>query len=516
MSFGKWFLRIYFIATVLGLTFLLITGCDKEEELRRLKNPYLNEDSLNIHNLYHPTLSDSILVGDSILYPLIFETENPDKKSPFHPSPVRLSSADDSIATINHEGWIKGKKRGETTITATINGKITNSILLRVLGKDDVKSIAVSLLTAELEEGHSMELQLIANTFGDSSFTLQEEIDWKTDSPDIAVVDTDGVVTGVNYGEVIISAFYNSLKSSISLKVLNVADWSNRDSMGELIFGNKMWILGGYGDNGVFKNDVWSSENGLDWIEVIPEAPWSRRNLMGAVVFKNKMWILGGGHALISEEYNDIWYSENGSDWILATDNPPWAERTAFGCVVFQDKVWVMGGLGKNNKHYNDVWSSEDGINWTLVADQAPWEKRSLFDAMVFNGKIWILGGGVYFTETNYNDVWSSDDGLNWTLEVENAPWEARRFYSTNIFDNKIWIVGGIYKNTNDHNLNDVGSSGDGIIWTQVTKNADWSNRHEAGLMVYHDKMWILGGIGLGSAIFRDIWYSADGKYWRR
>ena len=503
-TFNKGFSKIYFMAILSGLSFLLITSCDKEEELGRPTNL----------DYYFSTPSDSILAGDSMLYSLV--VENADENAFSHPLQVRWSSDDHAIATVSNEGWIKGQKKGQATIKASINGDTADSLLLTVLGKDDVKAIAIYSQKVDLEEGHSIELQLIANSFNDSSFILQENINWETDNPAIAIVNAAGVVTGVDYGDVTISAFYNSLKSSVSLEVLNIADWSNRDSMGELIFDNKMWILGGFGQNGICKNDVWSSENGLDWMEVNSEGSWSERNLMGAVVFKNKMWILGGSYALINEVYNDVWYSENGLEWILATDNAPWSQRTAFGCVIFNNRIWVIGGLGKNNEHYNDVWSSEDGINWTLVTDLAPWTKRSLFDAVVFNGKIWILGGGVYLTETNYNDVWSSEDGLNWTQEVENAPWEARRFYSTNVFDNKIWIAGGIYKNTNDHNLNDVWSSDDGIIWTQVVKNADWSNRHEAGLMVYHDKMWILGGIGLNSTVLRDIWYSADGKHWRR
>ena len=49
------------------------------------------------------------------------------------------------------------------------------------------------------------------------------------------------------------------------------AGFQQRDSSGEVVLNGKMWILGGtenyyFGDDSSLKNDVWSSENGRDWM----------------------------------------------------------------------------------------------------------------------------------------------------------------------------------------------------------------------------------------------------------
>ena len=94
MTFNKRFLKTHFAAILSGLTILLITSCDKEEELERPTNL----------NYYFSTPSDSILAGDSMLYSFVFE--NIDESAFFHPLQVSWSSDDDAIATVSNEGWI--------------------------------------------------------------------------------------------------------------------------------------------------------------------------------------------------------------------------------------------------------------------------------------------------------------------------------------------------------------------------------------------------------------------------
>ena len=105
----------------------------------------------------------------------------------------------------------------------------------------------------------------------------------------------------------------------------------------------------------------------MRWKLEVGEAPWSRRDSAGEVCFDGRMWILGG---YTPRRVNDIWSSENGIEWQQVTEHAPWPERNLPGCVVFDDKIWIMGGVdASGNKSLADVWCSSDGERWELVSE---------------------------------------------------------------------------------------------------------------------------------------------------
>src|SRR5690606_32049505 len=53
------------------------------------------------------------------------------------------------------------------------------------------------------------------------------------------------------------------------------ANWQSRDSQGELVYRNKLWIFGGwFNSDEAPPRDVWSSEDGKNWERVESSAPW--------------------------------------------------------------------------------------------------------------------------------------------------------------------------------------------------------------------------------------------------
>lgn len=292
------------------------------------------------------------------------------------------------------------------------------------------------------------------------------------------------------------------------------AAWSPRDSMGEVVYNGQMWIFGGFAPDR--KNDVWRSADGINWIQATAAAPWAARNVPGSLVYDNKMWIMGGAAAGAGPWINDVWWSTDGANWTLATANAPWAARSAFGTAVFDNKMWVIGGMGDDDgtDHYNDVWSSSDGVNWTQVTAAAPWAQRAMLQTVVFDDKIWVIGGGVYDTNQpmnvgpNYADVWYSTDGANWILATSNMEAGDRRFHNSVVYDDEMWIVAGYTSVPTPGNKNDVWHSADGIHWTQLPESP-WAYRHEVGLLVFGEKMYVLGGFG--NVLYNDVWtYTAD------
>jgi concanavalin A-like lectin/glucanase superfamily protein/galactose oxidase-like protein/Kelch motif protein len=271
-----------------------------------------------------------------------------------------------------------------------------------------------------------------------------------------------------------------------------------RDGAGGLSFNGRMWLLGGWNPNCAqdTNNEVWSSEDGVNWrLDIV--APWERRHDAGYAVLNDKMWIVGGDNNT-GHYQNDVWCSADGVNWEQVTDNVLWANRATHYVLVFNDRLWLMGGQEIFESStpvvaYNDVWSSADGANWQLETPAAAWSPRGLIlGNVVFRGRMWVIGGGQYDVRTFNNDVWSSADGINWKLILEQAPWSPRQFHSITVFDNKIWVLAGGTAE-NQGGLNDVWYSTDGEQWTQLAA-APWIARHAATAITHNNFLWLIGG----------------------
>jgi len=184
-----------------------------------------------------------------------------------------------------------------------------------------------------------------------------------------------------------------------------------------------------------------------------------------------------------------------------------WPKRSSFGAVVFDNKMWVMGGF--NGSYLNDVWSSSDGASWNSAT--AGWSERRGFGVVVFDNKMWVMGG--YDGSDYLNDVWCSH-GAGWIKVLDNDPsdtdrWSPRANFGVVVFDNKMWVLGGY----DGSYLNDVWCSCDGKNWSQVTTPSPFSARSNHASLVFDNKMWVLGGFN-GSNYLNDVWSSSDGASW--
>src|SRR3990172_834721 len=79
------------------------------------------------------------------------------------------------------------------------------------------------------------------------------------------------------------------------VRITEQAAWQPRDSQGEVVFDDKLWIMGGwFSSTEPAPRDVWCSADGKDWRCVLPEAPWKHSDLSMALVFQGRMWMMGG------------------------------------------------------------------------------------------------------------------------------------------------------------------------------------------------------------------------------
>lgn len=279
------------------------------------------------------------------------------------------------------------------------------------------------------------------------------------------------------------------------------APWQPRDSQGELVFKNQLWIFGGWFNS--FEappRDVWSSADGRSWQSVSASAPWLHSDLPMSLSFKGRMWMMGGwynGRLPGHSASNAVWSSKDGVHWSQATAD--WSPRLAAATVAFKGRMWILGGtenyyFGDRKSLKNDVWSSADGRRWKLETAAAEWAPRAYHQAVVLKDRIYLFGGGNYVPEYSaFNDVWSSSDGKTWRQETAAAPWHPRLWFGAAAYRGALWVLGG-WSKVPDTNWGDVWYSRNGRDWTELKSAVIWKARHEHSVFVHQDKLWIAGG----------------------
>ena len=279
--------------------------------------------------------------------------------------------------------------------------------------------------------------------------------------------------------------------------------WQPRDSAGEVVFRDRMWLMGGWFDSySAPPRDVWSSTNGTTWKLVTQQAPWEHSDLPMTMVHHDRMWLMGGWYNGRLEGHsasNQVWYSEDGKKWHQTAAGQRWSPRLAAGAAVHQGKMWIAGGtenyyFGDEASLKNDVWSTVDGEQWTLETSSAPWAARAYHQLVTHNDRLWILGGGNYVPEHHArSDVWSSADGREWRLEADSAPWPPRLWFSAVSWRGHLWVCGG-WSGDPSKNHGDVWYTKNGRDWKQLQASPTWKARHEHSMFVFEDKLWIMAG----------------------
>jgi hypothetical protein len=307
------------------------------------------------------------------------------------------------------------------------------------------------------------------------------------------------------------------------VRVTDKAGWQPRDSQGEVVYKDRLWIFGGWFDSfQAAPRDVWSSADGKTWTLVTDSAVWKHSDLPMSVVFKDRMWMMGGwfnGRLPDHSASNAVWSSTDGAKWEQATERAGWSPRIAAAVVEFKGKMWLLGGtedyyFGDEKSIKNDVWSSEDGREWKLATADAEWSPRAYHQAAVLNDRIYVFGGGNYWPQNLYqakNDVWSSGDGVHWTQDTAAAPWPPRLWFSSAVYRDRIWVLGG-WSNNPSKNWGDVWYSKDGKNWKELKSDVIWKERHEHSAYVFHDKLWIAGGHA--QPLSSEVWSLEVPKGW--
>ncbi|MFQ3227880.1 MAG: hypothetical protein ACI8RW_001270 [Porticoccaceae bacterium] len=318
---------------------------------------------------------------------------------------------------------------------------------------------------------------------------------------------------------------------------LNDTELAGRQAYSQIVFNNRAWIVGGT-VNGQYMNDVWVTDDGLDWNQVVVSAPFSGISRANLVVNGDRLYLIGG--RLEAGRYSkQVWSTSNGIDWRLETSSAPFKDRSSSVVESLNDRMFLIAGTERDSTgqfvgNLRDVWSSADGKNWTLETNTAQFGLRRAHRSIVANGRIYVYGGsgkiGTNLGDKTYNDIWSSANGRDWLLEKENLPYGARDIHSVVEFDNKYWLVAGrraIQNDADRDNSNqrfdidrtvaqedDVWVSSDALTWNIVDKATIIPTSESVDAINFNNRIWVgrLGSSTRWSARYGHVVGQPDGE----
>lgn len=135
----------------------------------------------------------------------------------FIAAPIFWTSSDPAVVSVNQNGELTTNSLGTAVITATLRNGAKAECTIHVI--PPLTGLVFTRPLYKLKPGHSRTLNTIL-TPADTG----EKLLWSSSDPSIATVNSDGIVTGVSYGTVTITAKgkYSGLTASCSVKICDV------------------------------------------------------------------------------------------------------------------------------------------------------------------------------------------------------------------------------------------------------------------------------------------------------
>ena len=254
--------------------------------------------------------------------------------------------------------------------------------------------------------------------------------------------------------------------------------FASRKGHQAIAFKNNIYIIGGELESQTFTNDIWAGTNVKTLSKVTIQLStitntielFSPRRDHATIVFNNKIFLIGGRDNI--NLFGDVWSSENGEKWTnilqggscsddtikskiscikasqIWTDDIEkiFSPRSGHQLVNYKSTLFLIGGrtnhtgLINDSATINEVWSTKDGEKWFLVNsggtcsesiyktyaqciknlgkftdDRLIFNSREKF-SVITNNDLMVLVGGINDNNVSTNDVLSSSEGSGWKI----------------------------------------------------------------------------------------------------
>jgi hypothetical protein len=183
-----------------------------------------------------------------------------------------------------------------------------------------------------------------------------------------------------------------------------------QSGMDFISFADKLWIIGGSPDGGVF-----SSLDGRFWSRNAMPEGFKVGIDPGTVLNSFGLWIIGGGEPTDSLYSRQIWMNRDGHNWTFHTDTTDLMPRSGQRLIGAGNDFYSIGGtwihrLAEGGQEVHDltdqVWTSPNGVSWQLFDSHAPFGKRYQPAVAWFKGMVWCIGGLNTPTGSPLADIW--------------------------------------------------------------------------------------------------------------
>lgn len=131
-----------------------------------------------------------------------------------------------------------------------------------------------------------------------------------------------------------------------------------------------------------YKPNIFRSTDMRHWATISTASNLPPRFFYHPFVFRGKFWLIGGEDR--QRKYDDIWRSDDGIQWTQVKSNLPFGQRSGSQVVQKNDSLFLLD---------NDVWCSTDALNWTKLTDEIVKDQPIFgYNAIVMNNTIFLLG----------------------------------------------------------------------------------------------------------------------------
>lgn len=223
---------------------------------------------------------------------------------------------------------------------------------------------------------------------------------------------------GINWTLINQTSYFNHLLKDIGAIVYKDELW---------IFGGMMIrkeIING--THVVFQeptDDIWSTTDCINWTYRGHSNSWSSRSVKNnLLIYDNKILIVGGltdGIDVSGIELNDIWSSEDGINWVLVSNTAPFRDYSMYNrhSIVHDNKVVVYD--------LDNIHITTDFITWSTKS-LSSLRTDSGYPSS-FQAKMFTFNNNLYLLSNNYSN--SSDPSTFWNYDFINDKWNFNGFF---------------------------------------------------------------------------------------
>ncbi|MHA7057639.1 hypothetical protein ACWGOQ_0010500 [Aquimarina sp. M1] len=340
----------------------------------------------------------------------------------------------------------------------------------------------------------------------------------ESDTPSYTLDIANSLETGTMYywqvqatidGEIVAESTVQSFTTELisALMLTDNASYPKRINASVASFNNKLWIIGGEDATDTPLNDIWSSSDGINWVN---EGTFSFGTIRGhkLMTFNNKLWLYGG--VLDGFISSKIFSSEDGSTWVEESETMPFMQYNNVSMIVFEDKLYRIAGYNADvdpSSEERATYSSVDGINWVLETNNHGFISKYSFRVAAINNTMVAIEPSSNIDDTSIT-FYSSSDGIIWNNQTT---WTtAERGYTSvkpvKLDDTLILVTP---PPTNISSFCIFYESDNGIDWNQATLQTTPISARDYDFVELNGTLYAVGGTTITSQTT-----SADNQVW--